>query len=133
MNKTPRRQFLFQTMGLIGLAGLASKISLPTNLAAAEELSLIDMTEKIRKDATNKECVKQAKAIGYIVDLKKAPADLKKKETRTVGSKTFKPEDQTCDTCLFYDFKKDGKPTCQLIPKCLVHAKGSCVSWVGKA
>ena len=85
-------------------------------------------------DADNKQCVSIGKSLNYVEDLDKALAAKKiTKETRVVGKKSYKAAEQNCSTCLFFDHKKEGKPTCQLIPKCLVHDIGSCNSWSPKA
>ena len=124
MKKTHRRQFVkFALVGVFANAILQSFSS----YAKAAKLLLIDMSAKKRKDETNQGCVKSAKGLGYVEDLAKA---LKSKETKKKVIGTWKVEDQTCENCQLFDYKKDGQDTCMVLPKSLVHKKGSCNSWV---
>ena len=120
MEISNRREF-FKKVFIYTSAGAMVQV-LARNVAQADLLP-IDMTGKKRKDEDNKACVVTATSIGYVDSLDKALKD--KKITRQPG--------ETCEKCMFYDFQKNGKPTCQLIQKCLVNPKGSCNSWVKKA
>jgi High potential iron-sulfur protein len=135
--ESSRREFFKKVFFYTSAGALIQIFAKNLSFAAASALSLIDMTGKVRTDADNKECVGVAKGIGYVEDVSKAlAAKTTTKADRTgSGGKVFKPADQTCDTCMFYNYKKATPPeaTCQLLPKCLVHAKGSCNSWSPKA
>jgi hypothetical protein len=135
MKNINRRAFLNYSVKALSFGAVISLVGLNNKLwAAPGKLLVIDMSEKKRKDADNKQCVGIAKGLGYVENLDAALKSKKTvKETRTFGAKTFKPIEQNCSTCQFYDYKKDGQPTCQLLPKCLVHDIGSCNSWVPKA
>lgn len=133
MQSNNRREF-FKKAFFYTSAGVLVQTFARYAHSAAAELKLIDITGKKRTDADNKESLGMAQGLGYVEDLKKALAEKKTTKTdRTAGAKTWKAAEQTCDTCMFYDYKKEGKPTCQLLPKVLVHAKGSCNSWQPKA
>jgi secreted PhoX family phosphatase len=86
----------------------------------------------------------QASSLGYVADLKKALADdkiakaakldvAKKKSTKGKDGKPLAPEAQDCAGCQFYTGAKGSKEgPCTLIPGVLVHAAGSCNTWVPK-
>lgn len=75
-----------------------------------------------------------AKSINYVEDLAKALKQKTMTKTDRPGTagKVWKATQQTCDTCMLYNYKKETppQPTCQLIPGCLVKPKGSCNSWI---
>lgn len=124
-----RRDFLKTAILSAASAGFLGSFLKSTKAFALE---LIDMSGK-RKDAANISAIKVASGLNYVEDLDKALKLKKiKKEDRVVGDKTYKPEDQACDTCNFYKKTKDNAGTCLIIPGVLVHAKGSCVSWTQK-
>ncbi len=139
MKPSNRRQF-FKQVFVYTSAGALTHLLVNSEAFAAEPM-LIDITGKKRTDADNKACVSTAKSIGYVEDLDAAiknPAAAKK-DSPSYMAKTDKPghkaATQTCDSCIFFNYKKETpvKPTCTLLPKCLVHAKGSCNSWAPKA
>lgn len=125
-----RREFMKSVVLGSVSAGLLGSIFHATRAFALE---LIDISGK-RKDAANTAALKTATALNYVENLEAALKQKKiKKEDRKVGEKTVKASEQTCDTCQFYKSTKEGAGTCTLIPGVLVHAKGSCNSWVPKA
>lgn len=139
MTPNNRRNF-FKQVFFYTSAGALTHLFINSDAFAAEPL-LIDITGKKRTDPDNVASVATAKSIGYVEDLEKAikdPAGTKKAMpnfTAKTDKPGFKAAQQTCDTCMFYNYKKEtpAKPTCTLLPKCLVHAKGSCNSWTAKA
>jgi hypothetical protein len=139
MKLTTRRNF-FKQVFFYTSAGALTHLLMNSEAFAAGPM-LIDMTGLKRKDPENKACVTTAKGIGYVEDLAKAikdPAAAKKMSPNfavTTDKPGHKAATQLCDTCMFYNFKKEtpAKPTCMLLPACFVHAKGSCNSWAKKA
>ncbi|MCB0351015.1 MAG: high-potential iron-sulfur protein [Bdellovibrionales bacterium] len=138
MKVTTRRNF-FKQVFFYTSAGALTHLLVNSEAFAAEPM-LIDMTGLKRKDAANKGCVTTAKSIGYVEDLAAAikdPAAAKKASPSYMphtDKAGHKAATQTCDTCMFYNYKKatPAQPTCMLIPACLVHAKGTCNSWAAK-
>ena len=133
---TPRREFfkkvLFYTSAGVVVQALAKSVSW-----AAGELAVIDMTKTKRKDADNEESVKIATSLGYVANLDEALKAKKIAKTDRPGAagKVIKANEQVCETCMFYNYKKEtpAKATCQLLSKVLVAPKGSCNSWSPKA
>lgn len=124
LQSNSRREF-FKKMALYTAAGALMQ-SIAQSVKAAG-LKLIDMKAK-------SPVVDTAKSIGYVENL---AASIKSKAVtktdKTVGAKSFKAADQTCDTCMFFDMQKKGEDTCTLLTGVLVHKKGSCNSWAPKA
>ena len=136
-NQHPSRRNFLKNLCLIAGAGILAKTLSPQSAQAqTEELKTIDMSEKKRTDAANKESVGLARGLGYVENLEKGLKEKKIAKTdRPVGAKVWKANEQTCDNCMFYNYKKENPPkaTCQLMSKILVHPKGSCNSWQAKA
>lgn len=124
-----RRDFL--KLSVVSFFAGAAAQGLNLGKAYAAKLSLIDLSKKTRKDKENEAAVKVAAGLGYVEDLEKA---LKDKKIKKVDNASFKPSQQNCVTCQFYNEVEAGKAgTCTLIPNVLVHAKGSCNTWVKKS
>jgi hypothetical protein len=136
MSFESRREF-FKKVFFYTSAGALVHVLAKSYSAEAAEPKLIDMTEKMRKDSDNKTCIGIATGLGYVEDLDKALKDKKivKADKPGANNKVWKPTEQTCENCMFYNFKKESpaKSTCQLIPSCLIHKKGSCNTWTPKA
>jgi len=123
-----KRRHFFKTLGLLAASGWVLG---QAKLAFAQAAKLIDMSTKTRKDKDNETAVKTAKGLNYVEDLAKA---LKDKKINKVDQPGFKAAEQKCSTCQFYAEVEKGKAgSCTLIPKVLVHANGSCNTWVKKA
>ncbi|MEQ1665711.1 MAG: high-potential iron-sulfur protein, partial [Bdellovibrionales bacterium] len=125
------RRELLKKVFFYSSAGILANILLRNNSYAAE-LQVIDITGKVRTDADNAECLKIATGINYVPDLAVAIKDKKitKSDMKTPAGKEWKANQQTCANCALFNYKKETpeKPTCQLLPKCLVAAKGSCIA-----
>lgn len=136
INTTARREF-FKKVLFYTSAGVVAQAFARTISWAADELKVIDMTKTKRKDPANEESVKTAVALGYVSDLSAAIKAKKVTKTDRPGAagKVVKAADQTCENCMFFNYKKEtpAKATCQLLQKVLVDAKGSCNSWSPKA
>lgn len=136
MSANNRRDF-FKKLFFFTSAGAIVHLMSKSFSAYAAEATLIDMSGKKRTDADNKACVATANGIGYVEDLDKAlkAKKITKADKPGANNKIWKPNEQTCKNCSFYNYKKETpeKPTCMLIPQCLVHEKGSCNSWNPKA
>jgi hypothetical protein len=115
-----RRQFI--------AFAVAAVASLKTLKAFAAELI------KMNKDGSAAHA--PAKAIGYIADVKDLKSAAKVKAAGVnMGlkkSKKVPPAKQTCLACSFYKGDKE-KGTCTILPGVLVHAQGTCNTWVPTA
>lgn len=97
----------------------------------ADALKIIDMSGKTRNDKDNAAAIKTAAGLGYVDSL---AAALKAGKIKKVDQGAIKAASQTCAACQFYKEVEKGKAgTCTLIPKVLVHADGSCNTWVKKS
>lgn len=127
------RRYFLSTVTKLGALIVASPLVKPI-LALAADLQLIDMSEKKRTDAANKTAVGIAKNFKYIADANKEKRE-NASEKKDAGGKAFKPTEQFCHNCNFFDTTKSvGKNApCQVIPGVLVHNEGWCMMWTPKA
>ena len=96
---------------------------------AQEKLELIDMSEKKRTDAANKQAVAIAKSFAYV-----EAADSKNRigatALKSARGKEIKPDAQYCSNCTYYVKAKanDKGAPCQIIPAggTIVHKNGWC-------
>lgn len=100
-----------------------------TQAWAQEKLELIDMTEKTRTDAANKQAVAIAKSFDYV-----EAADAKNRKSasalKNAKGKEIKPDAQFCSNCTYYVKAKatDKGAPCQIIPAggTIVHKNAWC-------
>ncbi len=135
--QTSNRREFFKKVLFFTSAGIAVQ-AFAKSIAWAAEMAVIDMTGKKRKDADNTESVNVAKSLGYVPNLAaalKAKKIDKTDKPGTTAGKIWKPTEQVCENCQFFNFKKEtpAKPTCMLLQKVYVETKGSCNSWAPKA
>jgi hypothetical protein len=133
-----RRHFFVNVGTAIAGGVLLNLVSGGTTEAQAKP-EMIDLTEKVRKDATNKTCVAASKSINYrdsAVELAKeiksgkvkaTPPEIKGKDGKNVPLEARK-----CSNCALFAMQNPAVHTCILINGCLVQAAGSCTSWSPK-
>lgn len=119
-----RRGFLTKGAQALGLAFIAQQIGNTVAWAAAK-LNFIDMSNP------NGPMVKQAKALNYVPDFKKAfKAGKIKPNPKASNPSSLKPEEQRCSNCMFYG--QTQPEVCTLLMGVKVHKEGWCNSWSGK-
>ncbi len=122
-----RRNFLKISAMFLALPAILKATADSAYAAAAE---LIDMTKKKRKDSANAEAVRTAEGLKYVADAKEGA----RIDKPGVGGKMVKSAEQYCNSCQLFQgkLKGDEPGPCLVIPVpgVLVHAKGSCDSWM---
>lgn len=133
-----RRDF-FKNVALAIVGGFVFDILIGRSAKAQSKPELIDLSEKKRKDATNKSCVQAAKGINYrdsaaelAKDIKSGKVKATPPEIKDKTGKNVPTEARTCSKCALFGVPNPQVPNCVLIPGCLVQAGGSCTSWTPK-